>query len=165
MERQGAIRPPSAAPGNPDEEEIRSLRDRLNEDDAKVADTFSSNVRTVSTGLALITDTIMTTDQPSPFFKAHFEAMRAGSVMDLCALVADALQYTCALLQILRTRHLVVRGLVPQTRDGIVAARTNAFYRLREVFFVVKAVLAAVGSAIVIVALLRTDLGTFSTGR
>jgi hypothetical protein len=141
-----------------EQKELDSLRDRLGADEIKVADVLSTTVRTVATGLTLITYTFLTADKPSPFVTAHFHAMRLASVLGLSALVTDALHYGAALLQIQRTRTKILAQDGRVTVDFVVAARTNLFYYARNAFFLIKIALVACGSAVVITALLSTQL-------
>lgn len=140
------------------EKELDSLRDRLNADDVKVADTFSTIVRTVATGLTLITYTFLTSDKISPFVRDNFEIIRAGSIIGLVALIADALQYAAALMQIAQARRSIQSGRVPETIEGVIRARTNKFLIAREFFFWSKAVITAGGACIIIYALSRASL-------
>ena len=71
-----------------EQKELDWLRDRLDADEVKSADVLSTTVRTVATGLTLITYTFLTADKPSPFVMSHFDAMRLASVLGLLALAA-----------------------------------------------------------------------------
>ena len=142
------------------EKELDSIRDRLNADDDKASETLSSTVRTVATGLALVVYTFITSKDQSPFVQAHFEAIRAASVLGLAALVADALQYIFALGQIGKARQMIKSGAVPESIKGTVQARSNRYMTLRDGMFLTKIVLVAIGSFVIIDALLNTNLAT-----
>ncbi len=140
--------------------ELIAIRDRLNEDNAKASETLSTTVRTVATGLALVVYTFFFSKDQSSFVQAHFEAVRLASLLGLTALVADALQYIFALAQIGKTRRLIESKAVPQTVEGVVGARSNVFLTLRDFMFLVKIILVAIGSFIIIDAVFNTTLAT-----
>jgi hypothetical protein len=144
----------------PDQEmsrdEAEKLRDRINADEAKSTETLSTIARTIATGLALITYTFLVQKDQSNFLTERFATFRCASILGVLALAADALHYAFASIQVrcLRSRikshvnahrRLTLRELDEFTR--------NVFYYLRDVMFWAKLVLVAVGTIIVIFAL------------
>lgn len=150
-----AVSPDKSAIGTAQFEEIKSLRDRLNADEESTSSTLSTIIRTLASGLALLTYNFFASKDHTKFFADNFSSFRLASIFGIAALVADGFQYFFAVRQVAITRRRVIERYKEGklTVEAFAADRSNIFFIARNALFYLKAAFALAGAIIVIHAL------------
>ena len=138
--------------GTPDTTKLEKQVDQLNADYQATSSAFSGIIRTLGTGLALITYGFFTAKDQTAFLEKNIGLLSWASILGLLALVADGLQYFIATLQAdhIRSEAKKLQNDRKLTPEAFSRLKNNEYTTLRKAMFFAKATFAVAGLGIVL---------------